>query len=384
MVATGHSQKNTLMEGVEAQRDTIWGLSRMIHENPEVGFAEFKASRWVAEALEAAGYRVEWPVAGMTTALRATKSGGCGGPRVALLAEYDALPGIGHGCGHNFIAAATVGAAMALAPLLEGVRGEVIVLGCPAEEGSADGAGGKVILLEQGQFSGIDAAMMVHPSSKTIVRTHSAGRIALKVTFRGRAAHAASESNGINALDAAIETFNAWKRLSGSMGDDRMIHGIISQGGVSPNVIPDVAEIRVYLRCRSGEGLAGLETKAKACAVRAAQAINARVEFEYSAHTYLDIRPHLPLAARFERNLRRLGVKVDESRDTSMGSTDMGNVSHVVPSIHPYLSIGTCVPNGHTAGFGYATLEPQGLEATLTAAKALALTSWDVLTEGFG
>ena len=370
-----------IVQGVEARRESIWDLSRRIYHNPEMGYSEVLASEWIAGILQDAGFHVTRPVAGLATAFLALKEGRAPGPRVALLAEYDALPELGHGCGHNFIAAASVGAALALAGMMDGAGGELIVLGCPAEEGCVEGAGGKVVLLEKGCFHKVDAALMVHPGAKTTVEATSAGRVALRLTFRGKAGHAGSRNNrGVNALDAAIETFNAWKALNREMGEGILIHGIISKGGVSPNIIPDLAEVLVYLRSSCGAQLHELEARAKACATQAARAIGVRVEFAYCAHTYLCMKTNVPLATAFAGNLRDLKVKMHERAETSMGSTDMGNVSQRVPSVHAYLSLGGRVPPAHTREFGAATLRPGGLRATITAAKVLALTAWDVLS----
>ncbi|MEW6082672.1 MAG: amidohydrolase [Bacillota bacterium] len=369
-----------IVQGVEVRRDLIWDLSRRIYQHPEMGYSETLASDWIAGILGDAGFRVSRPVAGLATAFMAVKKGCAPGPRVALFAEYDALPELGHGCGHNFIAAASVGAALALAGMMDNAGGELMVLGCPAEEGCVEGAGGKVILLEKGCLSGVDAALMVHPGAKTIVEATSAERVALRLTYRGKAGHAGSRnSRGVNALDAAIETFNAWKELNREMGQDVLIHGIISKGGVSPNIIPDLAEVMVYLRSSSGGNLPELETRARACATRAARAAGARVEFAYCARTYLCMRTNVPLAMAFSSNLQNLKVKIHDHAGASMGSTDMGNVSQKVPSVHAYLSLGGRVPPAHTREFGAATLRPGGLRATVTAAKALALTAWDVL-----
>jgi amidohydrolase len=373
--------KNRVVQDVEALRLQLTELSRRMYHEPELGLQEYRASAWLTDMLAEAGFMVERGTAGMPTAFRARLSGGGPGPRVALLAEYDALPGIGHGCGHNIIGTAAVGAAVALARSMPGLSGELVVLGTPAEEGAVDNAGGKVVMVESGVFSDVDAAIMVHPSSRTTAGGTSNARVALEMRFYGKSAHAAgAPQEGINALDAAIQTFNGWNALRQHVKGDVRIHGVITKGGVSPNIVPDYAEIRMYVRAQDTGYLKEVEAKVKRCAEGAALATGARVEFRYTAHTYANMRNNRVLSQAFMANLAALDVPITPGESVSGGSTDMGNVSQVVPAIHPYIAM--CPPGvaSHSREFADATVTAEGEAALMNAAKALAMTVIDIFT----
>ena len=203
-----------VLRAVEDHKQELWDLARFMYENPELGYREQQASKAVAEFLESAGFQVELGIGGLATALKACREGVGLGPHVAFLADYDALPGIGHGCGHNWIAAAAVGAAVGMLPALDHVAGAIYVVGCPAEEGYVDNAGGKVALLESGCFQGIQAALLLHPAGETVLDSTANAREAVEISFHGRAAHAsAAPHEGINALEALIQTFVALNGL---------------------------------------------------------------------------------------------------------------------------------------------------------------------------
>jgi len=371
--------------------------SRRICEHPELGFQEVAAAELLTGLLERGGFDVRRGVAGMATAFLATwpPDGGRAGPTVALLAEYDALPGVGHGCGHNIIGTAAVGAGLALASLgreaapdgagdLGGLPGRVLVIGCPAEEGGVEGAGGKVVLVEAGIFSGIDAAMMVHPGVVDAPSGRSSCRVALEIGFTGKAAHAAGAPHeGINALEAVIQTFNAVNALRQHLPGSVRVHGVVIKGGEAPNVVPDEGQIRIYVRAPSLPELGPAAERIRNCARGAALATGCQVAFREFAHTYVDLVASGPLDEAFGRNMTELGrppVKPGES-GRGMGSTDMGNVSHVVPAIHPYVAIAERAggPASHSREFGLASVSPKGEEALIVAAKALAMTGLDLL-----
>jgi amidohydrolase len=302
---------------------------------------------------------------------------------VALLAEYDALPGIGHGCGHNIIGTAAVGAALALASLGE-LPGRVLVVGCPAEEGAVEGAGGKATLVQAGIFNGVDAALMVHPGGIDAVSHVTSCRLALEINFRGKTAHAAGAPyEGINALEGVLQTFNAINALRQHLPGGVRVHGIVAKGGEAPNVIPDEGQIRLYVRAPKLEELEPAAERVRNCARGAGMATGCQVSFREFAHTYLDLRPSGPLDAAFAGNMTALGRPPVRKLDTpgGSGSTDMGNVSHVVPAIHPFVAI--CEPRGgpnaHSREFARATVSPKGEEALLVGAKALAMTCLDLL-----
>jgi len=373
--------KEEVIKQIEGLRDEIIELSDRIHKNPELGFEEYKACAWLTDMLSQHGFEVERGVADLKTAFRATFTGSRehsfdsaqDRPRVALLAEYDALPEIGHACGHNIIAASSVGAAIALSKL--NLPGTVVVLGTPAEEGG----GGKIIMIEQGVFKGIDAAMMIHPSDQNLISEGSLAVKQIRMKFKGKSAHAAAKpEKGINALDAVIQTFNNINALRQHLTEDVRIHGIITHGGVKPNIVPDYAEAYFYVRALDENYLLEVLEKVKNCAKGAALAQGAKVEFEVG-RGYRSRRLNHALVEAFTANLLALGVKPDDPPEHGgMGSSDIGDVSHVVPTIHPYISITEGEVPGHSREFAEAACSEKGHQGLLIGAKALAMTAIDL------
>ncbi len=362
---------------------SLIAMSDAIHAEPELGLQEVKAAARLTGLLEQKGLAVRRGVAGMKTAFVAGKDGRGPGPKVAILAEYDALPEIGHGCGHNIIGTAAAGAGIAVAAVMGELDGTVLVVGSPAEEGAVDNAGGKVTLVEDGLFKDIDAAIMVHPSSRTSVEGTSTAREAMEISFKGRAAHAAGAPHeGINDLDAAILTFNGINALRQHLKDDVRIHGVITKGGVAPNIVPDYSEIRLYVRSNDRTYLAQTVEKVRNCAQGAALATGATVSFRKTANTYENMRTNRTLAAAMQANLEALGQKVEKPERPGSGSTDMGNVSQVAPAVHAYIAI--CGKNvvGHSREFAQATITDAGHLAIVDGAKALAMTVIDLLADG--
>lgn len=370
-----HSQ---VISAIDAASEELIDLARRIHATPEIAFEEHQAAEWLASALERYGFAVERGTGGLETAFRAEISGTSPGPGVAILAEYDALPVLGHACGHNLIAAAAVGAGVGLAAVRERLPGRTVVLGTPAEEGG----GGKVILLEKGAFGGVDAAIMFHPAGYTLTGRPSLASYRLAIKFNGKAAHAASiPDEGINALDAMIQTFVSIGLLRQQLRDDARVHGIITYGGAAPNIIPDRAEASFAIRAIDNEYAQSALARVIGCAQGAAAATGATLE-----HTvrkgYDAIRPNRVMAAAFSRHLESLGYTQDTPPERPrMGSTDMGDVSQAIPSIHPYIAIGPKDVPGHSLLFNEASISERGLSAMIAAAKAMALTAVDLLTE---
>jgi len=371
-----------ILAAIDAASAELLDLSHRIHATPETAFQERQACAWLTETLARHGFRTERGTADLETAFRAEVAGPNAGsnsaPSVAILAEYDALPEIGHACGHNLICTAAVGAGIGLAAVREHLPGRALVLGTPAEEGG----GGKVIMLQRGAFEGIDAAMMFHPAGYTLAERPSLASHRLSLKFVGKAAHAAAAPHeGINALDALIQTFAAIGLLRQQLRDDTRIHGIITYGGAAPNIIPDRAEAQFSVRAADSAYARKALDRVVACAQGAAQATGATLE-----HTvrkgYDAIKPNRALAAAFSAHLERLGWPQDTPPERPrMGSTDMGDVSQVIPSIHPYVSIGPKSLAGHTIEFREASLSDRGFSAMLAAAKAMALTAYDVMTQ---
>ncbi len=369
--------RQAILHAIDHSAEELIDLARRIHANPEIAFQEVQASRWLSETLARHGFVVQQGIADLPTAFRAEVTGDPGGPAVAFLAEYDALPEIGHACGHNLICTAALGAGIGLAAAAREVVGKVVVLGTPAEEGG----GGKVLMLQRGAFAGIDAALMFHPADYTLTERPSLASFRLRVKFLGKAAHAASAPHeGINALDGLIQMFVNIGLLRQQLRDDARVHGIITYGGAAPNIIPDRAEATFSVRAvDSGYAAKALEQVIN-CGRAGAAATGAKFEYE-TQKGYDAMKPNHLLAEAFGRHLAELSWSVDRlPQRPRMGSTDMGDVSQILPALHPYLAIGKNI-TGHSVGFREAAASEQGFRAMLTAAKAMALTGLDVLTD---
>jgi amidohydrolase len=366
--------KDRVCGEIDAARAEFVALSRRIHEHPELGLEERQAADWLGGLLKETGFSVERPIAGLATAFRADVRGHRARPRVALLAEYDALAGLGHACGHNLICMASVGAAVALHRAAPGLPGTLTVLGTPAEETR----GGKVVMVEQGLFEGVDAAMMFHPSRNNWWTRGALAAQSLVVKFHGRPAHAAAmPEKGINALNALLLTYHAIDSLRQHVPSDVRIHGIIAKGGDAPNVVPAYAEGDFLVRAAARSTMANVMAKVKRCAEGAAAQTGARVEFEQGL-VYAERYNNRVLADLFAGNMARLGIEGDKPpSEGGVGSSDIGNVSMVCPTIHPYLKIADDV-SGHTVEFREAAASPRGYEAMIAAAKGLAMTALDV------
>jgi amidohydrolase len=368
--------KKQIISMVDVHAEDLWGISKVLFSEPETAFIEYKACRILSEVLEKAGYSVEIGIGGLETAFRAT-FGEESNIKIAILAEYDALVGLGHACGHNLIAAAAVGAGMAFAGLRPRIKGQIQVIGTPAEEGD----GGKIILANAGVFNSIDAAMMFHPATKNMVLRPSLACSELKVEFFGKASHAAAApEEGINALDALLLTFNNINALRQTLGPKDRVAGVILAGGEASNIIPAHTSAEFSVRSLTSIRRDELVKKIIVCAQAGAQAIGCQLKYEITPG-YKEIIPNKVLAGFFKSNLELLGrVVVDPDPNERMGSTDMGDISHLVPSIHPYLAIAPINVAGHTLEFREYCISESGKSAMLDAAKALAMTAVDLLT----
>jgi amidohydrolase len=367
-----------VLAAIDAASNELIDLARRIHANPEIAFQERQSAALLEATLEQHGFNVERGIAGLETAFRAEITGASPGPTVAILAEYDALPEIGHACGHNLICTAALGAGIGLAAVRRHLPGRALVMGTPAEEGG----GGKVIMLQRGAFEGVDTAMMFHPAGYTLSGRPSLASYRLSLKFLGKAAHAAATPHeGINALDAMIQTFSSIGLLRQQMREDARVHGIITYGGAAPNIIPDRAEAVFTVRAMDNAYARALLDRVINCAHGAAQATGATLEHTFRKG-YDAIKPNPTLADTFARHLKALGYPQDTPPERpKMGSTDMGDISQVIPSIHPYVSIGPKDLPGHTVEFREAAISQRGFTAMLAAAKAMALTACDVLTK---
>ena len=370
--------KLRIAEAIEANRAEILELSARIHANPEPAFEEHKAAAWVADTIARHGYAVEAPAGSLATAVRGRLPGGRGsdGPRIGILAEYDALPGLGHGCGHNTMAASGVGAAIALSAVRDAFAGEVVFLGTPAEERGS----GKQIMINDGLFEGLDAALLYHPCDRSHVETHPLASEDVTVTFHGLQAHAASDPwRGKNALDALILLFSSVGLWRQQLRPDARVHGIVTEGGTAANIIPERAAAWFMIRSPEKAYYEQMRERFRALAEAAALATDTTVEVAFSGGA-TSMNQNRTLEARWVENARAYGIE-DQGPDPFSGSTDMGNVSWVCPTIHPELSIAPEGTPGHSTAFRDAAATPRAQETTLLAATLVAQTAYDLFAD---
>jgi amidohydrolase len=361
---------------VSADAQRMIRLSELLHANPETAWEEHRSARWVADALDEAHFAVTHAYLGLETAFLATY--GNGPFRLGLCAEYDALPGLGHACGHNLISAITVGAARALAPLADAAGLRIEVYGTPAEEGG----GGKIELLERGAFQGLDLAMMAHPAPVDVAEAEPFAVSHSHVSFQGRAAHAAAyPEQGINAADAFTVAQVAIGLLRQQLPPSVRVHGVMTNGGEAPNAIPQRTAGRWYIRAGSLAELAETQEKVWRCFEAGALATGCTLDVSAESKPYAEFRTFEPALAAYRRNAERLGRVFDSTlpaRRMNRASTDMGNVSQVVPAIHPYVGIKSLPAVNHQAEFAAACVGADAETAILDAATALTWTALDM------
>jgi amidohydrolase len=369
--------KASVIAEIEARRQQLRDLSLKIHSTPELGFQEVKAAAWLSQYLEKNGFSIERGICELPTAFRG--SYGQGKPAIALLAEYDALPQLGHACGHNLIAGGAIGAAVAAKLAIDRFGGSILVIGTPAEELY----GGKAIMAQRGAFDNLDLAMMVHPGSHDAATTQALACIGLEVEFWGKAAHAASRPEaGINALEAMLQSFAAINSLRQHIKDKARIHGIITSGGEAANIVPAHSAGTFIVRAEDDAYLDELKEKVLNCFSGAATATGARLEYRWGEGRYAPLRNNLTLARLFRRNMQSLGRKMLLSNpNRAFGSTDMGNVSQIVPGIHPGVAIAPKEVVIHSPEFALAAASEAGIQGMLDAAKAMAMTVVDLVAD---
>jgi amidohydrolase len=370
--------KDEISSRIDALRPELERIGRDIHANPEIGYEERQAVGWLTALLRDKGFDVEEGVANTPTAFVATRRKGSG-PTIAFLSEYDALRGLGHGCGHNLIATASAGAGIALAEALDRFPGRVQVIGTPAEEGG----GGKIRLIRAGIFQEVDAAMMFHPDSRTQVLHWALAVTHMHFEFIGRAAHASGDpEQGINALDAFVLAYNGISMLRQHIKEGARLHGFLKEGGTAPNIVPERTSGEFLVRARDEAYMQELVQKVKNIFQAAALATGCSVKLSFDEEPYSDLRNNLVLAGLFEENLRRLGIDpVEPVPWANAGSTDMGNVTHVVPGLHPTLAIAPADVPTHSQAFLEASGSLRGYQAMIDAAKALSMTGADLLAD---
>jgi amidohydrolase len=375
----GDELKKEVCAAVDRLGSELLAVSHEIHAHPELAFEEVRAARVLGDTARGHGLDPVVGVYGLATAIEARF--GAAGPTVAFLSEYDALPGIGHACGHNIIATTALGAALALHSLGARLPGRVRWLGTPAEERG----GGKELMARAGAFEGIDAALMVHPSGANLISMPCICIAELDVTYRGVAAHAsAMPERGVNALDALVIAYQAVAALRQHIRPTERLHGIITDGGQAPNIVPERAAGRFYVRAANAEALGALKTRVEGCFRAGAHATGAELELVWGEVDYLELDPSWPLARRYQTNAESLGrvfFPWEMVPPGLQGSTDMGNVSHRVPSIHPMIASAPPHVSIHNAEFAKWAGSDLGDKAVLDGAKALAMTALDFLCD---
>lgn len=375
------SHRNSITESIERNREKYLKTSHDIHANPEIGNQEFFASRALSLLLGSAGFQLQHNIAGHETGFIAGKSSGKQGPTIAFLAEYDALPGLGHACGHNLIGTISVAAAIALSETIEEIGGEIVVFGTPAEEGGPNGSA-KASYVKAGLFNNIDAALMIHPSGKTATTSPSLAVDPLDFHFYGKSAHAAaSPEEGINALDAVIQLYNGINALRQQLPSDVKIHGVITEGGKAPNIIPDYASARFFIRAATRKRCVEITEKVRNIEQGAALATGTTVKINQFQNEIDELLVTKTFNEVVAEELENLGEDVNRKERLGIGSTDAGNVSQVVPTVHPYIKIGPDNLVAHTNEFREAARSELGDKALVTSAKVLAYVAYRLITE---
>ena len=376
-------EKQEIADWIHGLEEGLIGLSHEIHRHPEIGFQEYKAVDAIETYLKTQGVEIERNYCEIPTSFRAVKKGRGKGPVVAFLAEYDALRGVGHGCGHNVIAACAVGAFLGMASKMDQYDGEIWLLGTPAEEGGA----GKVLMLEWGGFDGVEFALMMHPTGGGVERNYinRGGRASgsITVSFRGKSAHSSVPSAGINALSAAISVFNQIDMIRPTFGVQDNVNGVILEGGTAGNIIPEFSKCEFCIRAGTMKRADELIGMIKGCIRRAQDLTGAAAEIE-TEPIYAERYPCLPLCKAFKENMGELGISMCYPKPGELfGSSDIGNVSIRIPAIHDYLSITDDASiEAHSTEYARVAAEPKADEICILGAEGLAMTAFDILTDG--
>jgi len=375
--------KRAAIAEVDRLADRLWETAQSIGRHPEIGHQEHRSVAALTRLLHDDGVDVETHVYGLPTTFEA-RIGPNRRPRVAILGEYDALPNIGHGCGHNLIGPSAVGAGLALASVMENLPGSVVILGTPAEESTVENSGGKAHMVRDGAFDAVDACIMFHPSQYTNISLEgSLAARGVDFVFHGKAAHAALYPwEGVNALDGVVFTFNGVNALRQHVRPDIRIHGVVTNGGGVPNVVPALASCRFRVRAPDAEELSAVFEKVVRCAQGAALMCGAELEVREYMPPYENVVPNHRIARAFRQNLEAIGLDVLDARPVlGLGSTDFGNVSRRVPSVEAGISISDPDVPHHSAAFAEAAMSEKAHAALIAAAKGLAMTAIDLLTD---
>jgi amidohydrolase len=371
--------KDKVKQLVDQMKQELIELSDEIYKNPELGYEEYNSCRLHEEILQKYGFKVQKKYLGVDTAFRAEYTSNKEGPTIAFLAEYDALPGIGHGCGHNILGTTSTGAGIVLSQLLDEIGGKVVVFGTPAEETS----GAKVLFVEKEAFNDIDVSMVAHPNMSYNKSGKSLAMDAIQFEYKGKPSHAASSpEKGINALDAVINTFNNVNALRQQTKPEARIHGVIKDGGKAANVIPDYTMAQFYVRAQTKGYLTELTEKVKKCAQGAALAASVELTISNYEYSYDNMVTNQIMSDIFTKHLEELGVKEILEPRQSFGSIDAGNVSHVCPTIHPYFDIvGDINIGAHTVEFAESTVTQYAYDNMMITIQALAMTGAKIIQD---
>ena len=370
----------SITQRIDEVADTLLSTSHAIHAQPELAFKEFFACETLTQVLEEHDINAEKAVYSLETSFEATLNASEETATAAILAEYDALPGIGHACGHNIIATSALGATLGLQAVADQLPGKIRLIGTPAEEKG----GGKELMARNGAFDGVDAAMMIHPAGTNLASMPCICVAEVEVIYHGKSSHAsAMPHKGINALDGLLLAYQAISNLRQHIRSTERIHGIITEGGAAPNIVPDHAVGQFYVRAADERELALLKPRVQACFEAGAKGSGSEVEVNWANVDYLDLNTNWPLADKFQEHAESLGrefIPYEQALGFGAGSTDMGNVSHRIPSIHPMLAVAPPNVVIHNPEFTKWAASEKGDAAVLDGAKALALTVADYLT----
>lgn len=368
--------KQQIIDEIEAIRPELLEMSHDIHEHPELGFEEYHSIAAIRAELEKHGFEITDHYCGLETALKATIQGKADGPHVAFLAEYDALPGVGHGCGHNVIATCAVGAAIGLSKVIGSFCGKVSLIATPGEESG----GGKAVMVDKGGFDDVDFALMIHPSSgKSLIGRGGRAAVTIEVEFHGKNAHSSRPERGINALSSVISLFNTIDLIRPTLDMYDNINGIITDGGLASNIIPGHAACKFAVRANTMKELEHL-TEVLRSAVSAADQINGTTSEMRVAPFYAERYPNLTMGGKFKENMALLGEEMEYAKPGAYGSSDVGNVSIKLPAIHEYLWIAPAEVNAHSKELAECAISERADTVCIKGAQGLAMTGLDILS----
>ena len=368
--------KNQIIDALEALRPELLEMSHDIHDHPELGFEEYHAISLIRAQLEKHHFAITDNFCGMETALKATFVGKGDGPHIAFLAEYDALPGVGHGCGHNVIATCAVGAAIGLSKVMDNFCGKVSLIATPAEESG----GGKAIMVDKGGFDDVDFAMMIHPSTgRSLIGRGGRAAVIIGVEFEGKNAHSSRPERGINALSAVIHLFNTIDLVRPTLDMYDNINGVITHGGLASNIIPGFASCKFAVRANTMKELEHLSQIIQDAAASAEKITGAKAKVDVGPF-YAERYPNLTMGEKFKENMALLGEEMELAKPGAYGSSDVGNVSIKLPAIHEYLSIGPSTVNAHSKELAACAISERADTVCIKGAQGLAMTGVDILS----